>query len=253
MISVVILTKNSEKTLYETLSSIKEFNEVIALDTGSTDATLDIIKKFKNTILYHSTFTGFGNLRNFAAEKAKNDWILALDSDEVLSTPLLEELQNINLNDECVYAFPFHNFYNGKWIKWCGWYPESHIRLYNRKKTGFDTALLHESVMKKDLKTIKFKNPILHCPYQSIDDFLRKAQIYSSLFARQHKGKKKSSLTIALSHAFFAFFKSYFLKRGCLGGKEGFIISWYIGHSSFCKYLKLWEENDSYSNVSSNK
>ncbi|HSW72977.1 MAG TPA: glycosyltransferase family 2 protein [Chlamydiales bacterium] len=243
MISVAILTKNSQETLRKTLESTKGFSEVILLDTGSTDLTLEITEDFPNVKIYRSPFIGFGPLRNLATSYATHDWILVLDSDEILSPPLLEELKALSLNPKCVYSFPFHNFYKGKQVKCCGWHPESHIRLYNRKVTSFKDYEVHEGVKVDKLKVIHCKNPILHHPYRSIDDFLNKMQHYTSLFAKQNKHKKKSSFLTAFVHGSYAFFKSYLFQKGCFHGSIGFVIATYNASTAFYKYLKLAEEN----------
>ena len=243
MITVVILTKNSEKTISNTLNSLKDFDEVIILDTGSEDNTLDIVKEYKNTKIHKNEFIGFGILRNLGASFAKNDWILALDSDEVLSDNLIKEIFSIQLNNRTIYDIPFHNYYNNRFIKCCGWHPESHVRLYNKKTTSFKEKLLHEKIIENDLRVLKLKNPIFHYSFNSIDDFIKKTMIYSSLFAQENKNKKKSSFLKAISHGIFAFIKSYFLKRGIFFGFEGFIISLYNANCAFYKYLKLYEIN----------
>ena len=243
MITVVMLTKNSERTLSEVLTSVKNFEEVIIIDTGSTDKTKDIALSFPNVTYETGTLTHFGVLRNEAAKKAKNDWILALDSDEVLSKELQTELLTNSLSANTLYNLPFLNLYNNKIIKGCGWYPESHIRLYHRKMTCFTDSYIHEKIVEKDLTIKTLRYPVYHYSYLSIDDFLRKMQLYSDLFAKQNVGYKKASFTIALLHAIGTFFKSYFLKKGFLLGKEGAIISIYQTNVAFYKYLKLAEAN----------
>ncbi|KPK32654.1 MAG: hypothetical protein AMS24_03530 [Chlamydiae bacterium SM23_39] len=240
MITPVILTKNSEKTIKNTLNSIKSFEEIIILDTGSSDKTLQIAINFKNTKIFKSEFKGFGLLRNEAANKTKNDWILALDSDEIITENLLKELQNIELNENIVYSIPFFNFYNKKLIKCCGWHNKRHIRLYNKKTTKFDNSLVHEGVIYKNLQIKKLKNPIHHFPFNSISDFIKKIEKYSSLFAEENI-YKKSSINKAIIHSLFSFFKSYFIKRGIFSGKEGLIISIYNSNTAFYKYLKIAE------------
>lgn len=242
MITVAILTKNSRETLEKTLDSIQDFPEIILLDTGSTDSTVKIAEGYPNCKIFHSPFTTFGKLRNLAASYATNDWILVLDSDEVLSKELSDEIKALTLQDPYVYSLPFINFYHGKKIKGCGWYPEAHVRLYNKRFAHFDDALVHEGLVLKDLETISLKHPIYHTSYRSIDDFLRKMQLYSSLFAKQNRDKKSSSLTKAIFHGVGAFLKSYLLKRGIFDGKEGFIISFYNGEVAYYKYLKLAEK-----------
>jgi len=243
MITVMILTKDNERTLRKTLESTQGFLEVLICDTGSKDRTLEIAKEFSNVKILQKPFMGFGELRNAIAQEASHDWILSLDSDEVLSKQLQKEIPSLQLDPSFVYDFSFHNFYNERLIKWCGWYPESHIRLYHRKKTSFSNAQVHEGVLFQDLRVLRCKGVIEHYSYRSTHDFLEKMQRYSDLFAKQYQGKKKSSLFHAIYHGFFAFFKSYILKRGFLGGKEGFVISVYNANTAFYKYLKLAEAN----------
>ncbi len=243
MISVVMLCNNSSATLKRVLDEVADFDEIILLDTGSTDNSLQIAKNYKNVKIFSKKFTGFGNLRNEGAKLSKNDWILAIDTDEVISKELKKEILSINLNPKYLYGFHFRNFYNDKLIKYCGWQNEKHLRLYNRNKTSFSENLVHEKLLQKDLKSKYLNGFVSHYSYKKIDDFLQKMIKYSSLFAEQNKNKKKSSLTKAIFHGFFAFFKSYILKKGFLAKKEGFIISVYHANVAFYKYLKLLEIN----------
>ena len=243
MISVCILTKNSAATLRETLESTRSFPEVLLLDNGSTDETFEIAGTYPNVQIHKSPFIGFGPLRNLAAELAQNDWILALDSDEVLSPPLLKEIDQLLLDPEYAYRFPRHNYYNGKLIRGCGWDREETARLYHRAHGRFSEVQVHEILLAKQFHGLKA--PILHTPYRSTADFLAKMEHYSTLFAEEHKGKKPSSFGKALAHGMYAFFRSYFLKKGISCGAEGFIISLHNANTTFYKYLKLAEtENE---------
>lgn len=243
MISVTILTKNSQKYLFDVLTSVQSFSEVVVYDTGSSDDTLEIASKFPNVTIYRESFIGFGPTHNKASAVAKHDWILSIDSDELVTTEMAQEIANLQLNPNCVYSFPRHNYFNGKFIKWCGWYPDFQFRLYNRAVTHFNDAQVHESIVVQGLKNVPLQTPIIHYSYTNISDFLKKMQSYSDLFAAQYQGKKSSSFWKALTHSWFAFFKSYILKRGLLGGYEGFVISAYNAHTAFYKYLKLHEAN----------
>jgi len=243
MISVTILTKNNQDTIEKTLESVKRFPEVILLDSGSTDETLNIAKNYSNVKIFHTPFLGFGPLHNKANDLATHDWIFSLDSDEVVSEELFQEISTLTLNPKCVYSFPFHNYFRGKLIKGCGWYPDRHIRLFSRKSASFDEAFIHEGLVNEGLKEVQCQFPVEHTSYRSISDFLTKMQIYSSLFAEQYKGRKRSSLCKAIIHGLHAFIKSYFLKRGCFSGEEGFLISLYNSQVAFYKYLKLAEIN----------
>ncbi|NGX40309.1 MAG: putative glycosyltransferase EpsH [Candidatus Anoxychlamydiales bacterium] len=243
MISVVMLCKNSSDTLKVVLDELLDFDEVILIDTGSTDSSLDIAKNYKNVKIFSKTFDGFGNLRNLGAKLSKNDWILALDTDEVISKDLKNEILKKPLNPNNIYSFSFHNFYNNRLIKCCGWHNEKHLRLYNKNKTGFSKNLVHEKLLEKDVKIEYLKSYVSHYSYRKTDDFLQKMIKYTTLFAEQNKNKKKSSLSKAIFHGLFAFFKSYILKKGFLAKKEGFIISIYNANVAFYKYLKLSEIN----------
>lgn len=243
MISVTILVKNGERRLSDVLSSLSAFEEVILFDTGSTDQTMQIAKEFPNVVLYQGNFQGFGMAHNVAASFAKHPWILSIDADEILSPKLAQEILSLPLDPSCVYSLPFHNYFNNKQIKWCGWHPEAHIRLYNKEVTSFSEAMVHEGVLLKNLREIKLSHPVNHYPYESISDFLIKMERYSSLFAAQYQYKRSSSPLTACLHGFAAFFKSFILKKGFLGGFEGFLISAYNGHTAFYKYLKLYKAN----------
>ncbi|MEZ5315339.1 MAG: glycosyltransferase family 2 protein [Chlamydiales bacterium] len=243
MISVTIIIKNGERYLNQVLYPLERFQEIILYDTGSTDQTLAIAKRYPNVVIYQEKFRGFGITHNDAAQRASHPWILSIDADEILSKELVDEIFQTPLQPRTVYAFPFYNYCNGKWIKWCGWYPESHIRLYNKTETAFSQSMIHEKVISTGFSKSIFKHPIQHYSYDSISDFLIKMERYSTLFAKEYRHKKYSSPYTALKHGLGAFLKSFFLKRGFLGGFEGFLISVYNGHTAFYKYLKLYQEN----------
>ncbi len=243
MISITILTKNSSKHIEAVLKSLLRFPEVICYDTGSTDATLEIASRFDNVVIHRGEFVGFGPTHNIASELARSDWILSIDSDEILTQELADEILSLTLQDDCVYSFRRNNYFRNTFVKGCGWYPDYVIRLYNKKRTQFTSALVHESISTTQVTIVKLTHPCLHYPYETISDFLLKLQSYSTLFALQYKGKRKSSLFKALRHGSFAFFKSYFLKNGLFLGQVGFIISLYNAHTAYYKYLKLDEEN----------
>jgi glycosyltransferase involved in cell wall biosynthesis len=242
-ISVTILTKNSEKYLKEVLSVLQLFQEVVVCDTGSCDRTMEIALQYPNVVVYERPFIGFGPTHNVASALAKNDWILSIDSDEVVTPELSQEIESLVLARGNIYSFPRHNEYRGKWIKWCGWHPDRQIRLYHRQDTQFSNAQVHEAVERKDLREICLSSPLRHYSYDTVDDFLDKMKTYSSLFALQNQGKKSSSLGKAIAHGLFTFIKSFFLKRGFLGGREGFEISFYNANTAFYKYLKLADAN----------
>lgn len=242
-ISVTILSKNSERYLTQVLESVRDFSEVILLDNGSEDQTLAIAAGYSNVRVIHEEFCGFGRLHQIATERAKNDWILSLDSDEVLSQELQKEIQGLELDPGEVYSFPRHNYYKGKWIRHCAWYPDRQVRIYNRLRTGFSDAEVHETVLTDGMKKVFLSGPMIHYSYLDSSDFLRKMAHYSELFAQQNQHQKSSSLGKACCHGVFAFFKTYVIKKGILSGREGFEIALYNANTAFYKYMRLAELN----------
>jgi glycosyltransferase involved in cell wall biosynthesis len=241
MISVTILTKNSERHLSEVLSSLSAFPEIVIFDTGSQDSTLSIAKNFPNTSIYERSFQGFGPAHNEASSLAKYDWIFSLDSDELLSCELKKEILSLgNMPDNYVYSMWRKNIFRNRHITGCGWYPDRVARLYNKKNTKFSDDLVHEKVLTSTSIVQNLHNPLIHYPMKGCSSFLAKTEHYSTLYAQEHS-KAKASIMKALSHGLFAFCKSYFLQKGWRLGAEGLEISWYNMNCAFYKYAKIRE------------
>ena len=245
-ISAVLITKNAEATISLTLNSLKEFSEVIVLDTGSDDRTLEICKRFGNVEVYETGFAGFGNAKNKAAELTKNDWILSIDADEVISNELISSLKKETLELGNVYKWKRVNYYREKRIRFSGWGREYVTRLYNKKQTAFNQKLVHESVETKNLKIKTLKGYLLHYSYLSISDFVIKRDLYSELFAIEYKSKRKSSPFKAILKSIFNFFNTFIVRLGCLDGYRGLLIATSNAQVTFMKYLKLYEANLGY-------
>jgi glycosyltransferase involved in cell wall biosynthesis len=244
-ISATILTKNSERLLGEVLDALAWCDEVIVLDTGSTDQTPTIAAAHANVRLHRldGPFPGFGRAHRHAVALARNDWVLSVDSDEVISRELAEEIATLPLDPDTVYTIPFQNYFNGKHITTCGWAPDRHERLFNRTHTNFCTSEVHERVQTRGHPIAALRHPIRHYSYESLDDFLRKMSSYSQLFARQNAGRRNSGPGRAVARSLWAFFKSYLLERGIVQGHEGLAISAYKAQTVFWKYLMLQEAN----------
>ncbi len=244
-ISATILTKNSAARLGEVLAALHWCDEVVVLDTGSTDATPEIARRYANVTLHFlaGAFPGFGRAHQQAVAIARHDWILSIDSDEVVTPALAAEIGALPLDPGTVYAMPFHNYFNGRRITTCGWAPDRHERLFHRRMTNFCASEVHERVQTAGLQVTLLKGAVDHYSYGSLDDFLRKMRSYGQLFADQHVGRKKSSPLKAVSRSMWAFLKSYVFQRGCLQGAEGLVISAYKAQTVFWKYLLLHEAN----------
>ncbi|MCP4970881.1 MAG: glycosyltransferase family 2 protein [Arcobacter sp.] len=243
-ISVVIIVKNGEAYLSKVLDALNSFDDVVLYDNGSIDNTKNIALKYSNVNLVEGDFFGFGPTKNKAATYAKNDWILSLDADEVVSNELLKSLNFINLEKKDIYKVQRHNYYKDKKIKYCGWGREEIVRLYDRKMTSFNDNMVHEKILLKDDCLIKvIDGELKHYPYSSISQFIQKADSYSSIFAEEKVGMKKSSPFYAFTNGCFSFFKTYIIKRGFLDGYIGLVISVSHAVTNFYKYIKLYEKN----------
>ncbi len=244
-ISATILTKDSGAHLAEVLTALHWCDEVVVFDTGSTDNTMAIAQRHPNVQLFRleGTFPGFGRAHQQAVALARHDWILSIDSDEVVSAGLAAEIAALPLDERIVYAMPFHNYFNGRRITSCGWHPDCHDRLFNRRATNFCESEVHERVQASHLVGRRLRHPIRHYSYDSLDDFLRKMRHYGGLFAAQNAGRRTAGPLKAVSRSVWMFFKSYLLQRGCLQGGEGLVISAYKAQTVFWKYLLLDEAN----------
>lgn len=244
MISAVMIVKNGERYLERCLQSLAGFDEVVILDSGSTDGTLEIAARFPNVRVEQGEFVGFGPTKNRVAEMAKNDWILSIDSDEVLTPALAAEMLGLKADPNRVYRFARRSHYNGKFIRGCGWYPDRILRMYNRQRTGFNDNRVHESVqVKSGMAIADLKGEIEHYPYDSAASLVDKFQFYSTLFAEQNRGIRSSSPTKAVLHGLAAFVKGYILRRGIWDGYEGLNIALCQGLAAYFKYIKLYEAN----------
>ena len=243
-ISAVVLAKNNEATIRKTLEALREFADVVVYDNGSSDATMDIAKEFSNVNLIEGEFRGFGWTKNKAASYAKNDWILIVDSDEVVDDMLRETLQVKQLDKETVYILNFRAFYKTREVKHCGWNNQKIKRLYNKSVTKYNNNDVHEDIITQGLKTEVLPGNMEHYSYQSIEQFVAKANTYSTLFAQNNAGKKSSSPSKAFFNGAYSFIKTYFFKQGFRDGYVGLVIAYSHMVTNFYKYIKLYELNE---------
>ncbi|MBZ7994929.1 glycosyltransferase family 2 protein [Campylobacter canadensis] len=231
-ISIIILTFNSEKYLKEVLQSAAFADEVIVVDSGSKDNSIKIASTFKNVKLFHQAWLGFGKQKQFGVNQAKNEWVFVLDSDEIITKELEEEIKNTLIKAEYkAYKVARLNFFFGKAIKRMGLYPDYNIRLFNKNYAKFDDREVHEAIICQE-KIGKLKHHFLHYAYENIEQFIDKQNKYSSL------NPKKNNLLKALINPYWTFFKLYFIKLGFLEGKKGFIIAKLYAQYTFWKYIK---------------
>jgi glycosyltransferase involved in cell wall biosynthesis len=241
-ISACIISLNEEKKIEDCLKSLQGVvDEIIIVDSNSTDDTLNIAKKYTDKIFIHD-FEGYGKQKNWASAKATHDWIISLDCDERLSEELQDSILTIKdkLANGAVYSMPIKTFYVYRWLNHC-WYPDRKKRLFNRTSTQWLENNVHESVDDSNLKTLKLNGDILHYSFDSISEHLKTIDTYTQIGADDliNKGKRISFIS-PVTHASWTFIKLYFIQRGFLDGFAGFVVSVLSYFHVFIKYSKAY-------------
>jgi glycosyltransferase involved in cell wall biosynthesis len=241
-ISVAIITKNEEKNIRACLESVRWTDEIVVVDGGSADRTKEICREFQAQV-FEEAWKGFARQKNSAIEKTCNEWVLSLDADERISPELQKEIQDRLAADPRVDGFYIarKNFFAGRWIRYCGWYPDYNLRLFRKSRGRFEERTVHEKVKIRG-RTEKFKTPLIHRTYRSLSDFLQRMDRYSTLAAQemQQEGKKVRQSDL-LFRPPFTFLQMYVLRTGFLEGYMGFLLSTLYSFYTFTKYTKLRE------------
>ncbi|OQY01206.1 MAG: alpha-L-glycero-D-manno-heptose beta-1,4-glucosyltransferase [Desulfobacteraceae bacterium 4572_130] len=245
MISAYIIAFNEEEKIGAAVKSVKWADEIIVVDSNSTDKTVEIAESLGAKVV-QIPFKGFGDLRNKAMQACTYDWIFSLDSDERCTKEAEQEIKKIVIDKDSVdaYYIPRKNFFMGKWIKHSGFYPDyRQPQLFKKGTLVFKNDPVHERFEIKTLKPVGyFKNHIYQIPYKSLEEILSKANRYSSLGAdKLDQAGKKPAMYKALLHGIWAFFDHFIMKLGFLDAWPGFIIAFSNFEGTFYKYAKLYE------------
>jgi glycosyltransferase involved in cell wall biosynthesis len=245
-ITVTIIALNEQAKIGDAISSVSWADEVVVVDSGSTDQTREIATRLGAKVLFHA-WEGYGQQKNFAQDQASHDWVLNIDADEVVSTELKQEI--FAFFEQCPtdsgqvggFEMPRKTFYLGRWIRHGGWYPNYLVRLANRQKARWSEPNVHEELRVRG-RVERLKSPLLHDPFNSISDQILTNLSFSRLGSLDLKSKgQKPSLIRLVLKPIGKFLETYFLKRGFLDGLPGFIISVNAAHSIFLKYAYLME------------
>ncbi|MEF1254482.1 glycosyltransferase family 2 protein [Vibrio sp. M260112] len=247
-IAAVIITKNEQDSLRDCLESLRWVDEIIIVDSGSTDSTEAIAREYTEHFYVNAEWPGFGKQKQLAQSYATSDWILAVDADERIDDTLRENILAMleNPPENTVYNLNELTWVFGRFLKHSGWYYR-HVRLYPNKLTKYNDNLVHESVIiPQGCQVAELDGDILHYSYQNLNHYLVKSAGYAKAWADQRQARgKKASLSQGIIHALGCFLKMYLLKRGFLDGKQGFLIAVLSAHSTFVKYADLWaRDND---------
>lgn len=244
LLSVTIITKNCAHTLEACLTSVQALaDEIIILDSNSTDNTIAIAKRFTDKITITQEWIGFGPQKQLALIKAQGTWVLSIDADEVLTQECQNEIRAaIQQNTFDGYEIKRQMVFAGKALQ-RGDCIDYYLRLFKRTQGKFSSDLVHETILLNG-KIGRINSPMLHYSYSSIGEWIEKMNRYSELGANKKSSLKKYSLRYAILSALFSFSKMYFLKRGILDGRLGFVASINTGIASYYKYLKLAFDKD---------
>ena len=246
-ISAVVITYNVAATIGACLEALlKVCDEVLVLDSFSNDATVEIAKQLGARVLPQE-WLGYAQTKNAGNDLAKNDWILSIDSDEVLSDELINSLKKLQPQNGCVYALDRLTNYCGKWIYHSGWYPEWKIRLFDKKAVKWQGRYVHESLLVPEaFRVEKLKGKLYHYSYLNKKDHLLRIKKYARLAAQERFEEGiKPSLPKMWFSAVARFFKSYILKKGFLDGREGWLISWRSAYMIRLRHYflkQLWDK-----------
>lgn len=241
-LSAVIITRNEEAMLADCLRSVAFADEIVVVDSLSSDRTVEIARAHGARVLETTDWPGFGPQKNRAIELATGDWILSIDADERVTPELASEIRAAVRSADAVAGYQLSRLsrYCGRYMRHSGWFPDHITRLFQRGRARFSDDLVHERVI-VDGAVGRLNGLLLHESFGSLEQVLDKVNRYSSLSARQMAAAgKRGSLVAAVLHGLGAFVRTYLLKAGFLDGREGFMLAVSNAEGAYYKYLKLW-------------
>ncbi len=242
-LSVVTLTMNEERNIVDCLESVRWADQLIVVDSGSTDNTVELAKRFTADVFVRG-WEGYGAARNFALSRATGDWIFWLDADERVTPELAGEIKSVLRDDRGAptgYLVARRAYFLGRWIRHSGWYPSRVTRMFRRGKGAFNESRVHEQLM-MDGSVAAFQNDLIHYTDPTLEHYFTKFNSYTSLAADDMlaAGRRFSPLDL-LFRPPFLFLKMYILRLGFLDGLQGLILALLSAAYVFTKYAKLWE------------
>ena len=241
-LSVTIITLNEEDNIRDALESVKWADEIVVVDSGSTDKTVDICKEYTEK-LYYNKWPGMNGQKAYAKGLATGDWLLNIDADERVSYQLAEDIKTVLKNGTGLdgYFIPRKVYYLGRWIEHSGWYPDYKLRLFRRDKGRWAGTDPHDEVV-VDGNTGYLRGDIYHFTYRNIEAHMNTMNRFTTVGAAEYekRGKRSGALDMIIRPP-LAFLKKYILKQGFRDGLPGFIIAVSTAYYVFLKYAKLWE------------
>ena len=241
-ITAYVLSYNEARQIRPVMESIKWADEIILVDSFSTDGTVEIAREY-NARIISAEFRGFGKLRNLALDASSNDWMLSIDADERCTPELAAEVRREALNPQFdAYHVPRKSHFLGRWMRHSGWYPDyRQPQFFNRTRMRYREELVHEG-FELNGKLGYLREHALQYPWDTIEKASAKLQRYSTLMAqRYNEMPRRASLSKTIFSPAAMFARVYFFKQGFRDGRHGFVLATLYAYYTFLKYAKLWE------------
>jgi glycosyltransferase involved in cell wall biosynthesis len=242
-ISATVVTLNEERNIARALESLRCVDEIVVVDSGSSDRTVEVALRLGARVL-QETWRGYAGQKNFASQCAAYDWILSIDADESVTEELEGEILALKRDGpgRDAYSMPRLAQYLGRWITHGGWYPDRKVRLFDRRRAEWVGDYVHESVRVTG-STGELHGKLLHFTCDSLSDHMRTLDRYTTLAARELLAKNS---TVPMHRMIFdpawTFVRTYLMRRGFLDGPQGLAIAWMAALYTFLKYAKAWQE-----------
>jgi len=241
-LSVTIITLNEAEHIGEAIDSVTWADEILVVDSGSNDATVDIARA-KGATVTAREWSGYADQKNYAASRASHDWIFSLDADERVTPALAAEIRAVLAGEPTkgAYRAPRVTFHLGRWVRTTDFYPDFQTRLYDRRAARWCGKYVHESIS-ADGPVGQLRGEIEHYSYRDLRDQMDRINLYSTLAARQmHEAGRRCGVLHLLVLPPATFLRNYVLRRGVLDGMVGLMISLTNAFAVFLKFAKLWE------------
>jgi glycosyltransferase involved in cell wall biosynthesis len=239
-LSAIVITRNEAANIGACLDALAFCDERIVVDSGSTDATVEIARGKGARVEFHD-WPGFGPQKNYALSLATGDWVLSIDADERVTHELADAIKTAVVNASADgFEFPRLSSFCGRQMHHAGWFPDYVLRLFRRGKARFDDAVVHERVI-CDGPVQRLKPPLMHFAVSKLEDALSRVDRYSTASADALVASgRRVSFVSGIGHGLYAFLRTYLLRAGFLDGAEGFLLAVANAEGSYYRYMKAW-------------
>jgi len=241
-LSVIVITRDEEANIAECLASVSFARDLVVVDSGSRDRTVDRARAAGARVAQFADWPGFGPQKNRALDLATQPWVLSLDADERVTPQLRDEILAVLQQPAAAdaYSVPRRSSFCGRYMAHSGWYPDRVVRLFRRGTARFSDDAVHERLVTPGAPA-RLRGDLLHTTYPDLETMLEKLNRYSTASAAMlHAAGRRATLPGAVGRGLWAFFRTYVLRSGWLDGRMGFVLAISIAEGTYYKYLKLW-------------